>query len=252
MYIDKRAQVEKNCLIGKGSHIFGKVKLMKNIRIGENTIIYGPALIGSGTYIGPNCVIGHPDKEGLTSALSSSDELNLNSEKDLLKVGESCILRAGSVVYTNVSIGNAVESGHNIMIREHVKIGNNTKIGTNSVVDGSCNIGSNVSIQTGVYICTNSEIEDAVFLGPNCVLTNDKYLMQKKTKLLGPIVKKGASIGANATLMPGVIIGKGAIVGAEALVNENVPPRTVYVGLPAKLKRSMPADWTSILEKKKK
>jgi acetyltransferase-like isoleucine patch superfamily enzyme len=133
------------------------------------------------------------------------------------------------------------------MVRENVTIGAGTKIGTNTVVDGSTRIGSRVSIQTGVYVCTYSTIEDGVFLGPCCVFTNDKFVTQKPYKLVGPTVKKGASIGANALLFPGIVVGEGAVVGSQAMVNIDVPPRTIFVGIPARKIRDLPVDWHSSL-----
>ena len=134
-----------------------------------------------------------------------------------------------------------------MLVRENVTIGPRTKIGTNVVIDGSTRIGAKVSIQTGVYICTYSVVEDGVFLGPCCVFTNDKYVVQKPFKLIGPTVKKGASIGANALLFPGVTVGEGAVVGSQAMVNSDVPARTIFVGLPARKLRDVPDDWRSSL-----
>jgi acetyltransferase-like isoleucine patch superfamily enzyme len=146
-------------------------------------------------------------------------------------------------------LGRKVSFGHNVLVREKVTIGSESKVGTNSVVDGSCTIGNRVSIQTGVYICTYSTVEDSVFLGPCCVFTNDRYVTQKPFKLVGPTVRKGASIGANALLFPGVTVGEGALVGSQAMVNADVPPRTVYVGVPARKIRDLTDDWHSSLLK---
>jgi acetyltransferase-like isoleucine patch superfamily enzyme len=162
-------------------------------------------------------------------------------------IGKNCVLRSGTTVYSNVQIGNNVLFGHNSVIREAVSIGRGTKIGTNVVIDGTSRIGSDVSIQTGVYICTYSTVEDQVFLGPRCVFTNDKYVMQQPFKLIGPTVKRGASIGANALLFPGITIGEGAVVGSQAMVNSDVPPRTIFAGIPAKKLRSVPKGWRSAL-----
>ena len=87
----------------------------------------------------------------------------------------------------------------------------------------------------------------AVFLGPCCVFTNDKFVTQKPFKLLGPTVKKGASIGANALLFPGVTVGEGAVVGAQAMVKSDVAPRTIVVGIPATKLADVPNDWHSSL-----
>ncbi len=251
-YLDARTQVEKGCRIGKGCRIYGKVRLTSRTYVGDNTIIYGPAVIGKKTYIGPNCLLGHPDRTRLNEKISSPRDLEMNRDSDNLVIGEECIIRSGSIIYTNVELGRRAEFGHNVMIREKVKIGEDTLVGTNTVIDGSCEIGRNVSIQTGVYICANSTIEGAVFLGPYCVFTNDKYAMQKEAKLIGPTIKRGASIGANATLMAGITVGEGAVVGAETLVNRDVPARTICVGVPAKIKEPLPDDWHSLLESRGK
>lgn len=214
----------------------------EGVHIDANAILYGPIKIGRHSYIGPNCVIGFP----------AADELNqlTKSHKSIKKptvLGEKCIVRSGATIYSNVTVRNNVSFGHNAMIREKVTIGAGTKVGTNVVVDGSTRIGSRVSVQTGVYICTYSTIEDGVFLGPCCVFTNDKFVTQKPYELIGPTVRKGASIGANALLFPGVVVGEGAVIGSQAMVNTDVPPRTIVVGVPARKIRDVPGDWHSSL-----
>ena len=167
--------------------------------------------------------------------------------KHLTVLGDDCIVRAGTSIYTNVEIANDVSFGHNVLVREGVTIGDHTKLGTNVVIDGKSRVGAHVSIQTGVYICTFSTIEDSVFLGPCSVFTNDKYVTQKPYKLIGPTIKKGASIGANALLFPGVTVGDGAVVGSQAMVNSNVAPRTIVAGIPARRISKVPKEWHSSL-----
>ena len=207
-----------------------------------NSVIYGPVTLSQGTYLAANCVIGFPDSSELAK-LTIGD----NGPKEPTIIGKHCIIRSGTTIYSNVKIADRVIFGHNVVIREDVTIGEGTKLGTNVVIDGSSRIGSKVSIQTGVYICTYSTVEDQVFLGPRCVFTNDKYVMQKSFKLVGPIVKRGASIGANALLFPGVTVGEGAVVGSQAMVNSDVPSRTIFVGIPAKKLRTVPKMWRSAL-----
>ena len=236
-------------MLVRGAHVEAGARLIGNVNVGKgayvdsNSVLYGPLKIGNGTYIGPNCVIGFP-------ALSELGELIRSRrarEKKLTVIGERCVVRSGTTIYSNVTIADEVAFGHNAMVRENVTIGKGTKLGTNVVVDGSTRIGNHVSVQTGVYICTYSTIEDSVFLGPCCVFTNDKFVVQKEFKLVGPIVKKGASIGANALLFPGVTIGEGAVVGAQAMVNSEVAPRTIVAGIPAKRLGEVPSDWNSSL-----
>jgi len=215
------------------------------VHVGANAVLYGPLKIGAGSYIGSNCVIGFPSSSELDELRTSH---KLRGKKSTV-IGERCIVRSGAAIYSNVTLGNDVSLGHNVLIRENVTIGNGSKLGTNSVVDGTTTIGNHVSIQTGVYVCTYSTVEDSVFLGPCCVLTNDKYVTQKPFKLIGPTVKRGASIGANALLFPGITVGEGAVVGSQAMVNVDVPPRTIFVGVPAKKIKDLTDDWRSSLLK---
>jgi acetyltransferase-like isoleucine patch superfamily enzyme len=243
------AFVERNNLLGTGTRIRAGVRLDGEVRTGENVlidtnaIISGPVRIGRSTYIGPHCVIGHPNATELSHLVTA----NKIRAKSLTSIGRECVIRSGSTIYSNVRIGDGVAFGHNVMVREDVTIGDRTKIGTNSVVDGKSKIGSSVSVQTGVYICTFSTVEDAVFLGPCCVFTNDKYVTQKMFELIGPTVKKGASIGANVLLFPGIVVGEGAMVGSQAMVNKDVPARTIFAGIPARKMRDVPKAWQSSL-----
>jgi acetyltransferase-like isoleucine patch superfamily enzyme len=245
--IDAAASVEKQSLLGPntrlraGARLTGYVKTGKNSLIDFNAIILGPVSIGSGTYIGPNCVVGYPTSRELMKSAGSL------SSKSKTTIGKNCIIRSGTTIYSAVKIGDDVSFGHNVLVRENVTVGNRTILGTNVAIDGTSTIGSNVSMQTGVYLCTYSTVEDSVFLGPCCVFTNDKYMYQKKFKLIGPTVRRGASIGANSLLFPGITVGERAVVGSQAMVNQDVPPRTIYVGLPARKMRAVPNSWCSSL-----
>ena len=171
--------------------------------------------------LGVNCVI--------------QDNVTLgDSEEGLVIIGDNAFIRSGSIIYSNVKIGNGLKTGHSILVRENSDIGDNVLIGTNSVLDGNCKIGNNVSVQTSAYITAYTTIEDDVFIGPRVVTTNDRYMF-RGAKLIGPTIKKGARIGANATILPGVVIGRGAVVGSGAVVSRDVPDQVTVVGNPAKI-----------------
>jgi acetyltransferase-like isoleucine patch superfamily enzyme len=174
-------------------------------------------LIGDDPVIQENVILGH-------------------SEHGQVIIGKNALIRSGSIIYSNVKIGNGFRTGHRVLIRENSEIGDNVLIGTNSVVDGNCKLGNNISIQTDAYITAYTTIEDNVFVGPRVVTTNDKY-MYYGAKLAGPIIKKGARIGANATILPGVVIGEEAIVGSGAVVTRDVPAGSTVVGNPARVIR---------------
>jgi len=248
--VDAKAEIAERCFIGPGSRLFGYVKANKFVRIDSNVTVYGPAEIEESAYIGPNCVLGHPTRRELSKILESGSPESKTVEGKILKVGRSCRIRAGCIIYSDVTVGDEVEFGHNVLVRENVRIGDNSRIGTNVVIDGSCNIGRGVSIQTGAYLCAYSNVEDYVFLGPYCVFTNDKYVMQKRVRLVGPTVKRGASIGASATLMAGIAVGEGAVVGAGSVVTRDVPRRTVCFGVPARRRKKIPETWRPILKER--
>jgi len=238
----------RRAYVQRGARLVGSVQLGEGAYVDSNAILYGPLRIGKGTYIGPSCVIGFPALNEL-GELIRSKKISVKKETS---IGENCVVRSGTTIYSNVVVADDVAFGHNVMVRENVTIGSGTKLGTNVVVDGSTKIGSHVSIQTGVYVCTYSTIEDGVFLGPCCIFTNDKYVVQKPFQLRGPTVKKGASIGANALLFPDVTVGEGAVVGAQAMVKSDVAARTIVVGIPARKLADVPNDWhSSLLENRK-
>lgn len=150
------------------------------------------------------------------------------------KIGKDAVIRAGTIIYCGVQIGDNFKSGHSVLIRENTQIGDNVLVGTRTTIEGDTVIGSNVSIQTGAFIPTNTRIGNSVFIGPNASLLNDKYPLRVEQDLVGPRIGEGATIGGNATILPGVQIGEGAFVAAGAVVTEDVPEWCVAKGNPAR------------------
>jgi acetyltransferase-like isoleucine patch superfamily enzyme len=178
--------------------------------------------------------LGYPSGNILNEIRQKGIEIENHSYPGVT-IGDNAVIRPNTTIYCDVSIGNNLRTGHNAMIREKTTMGDNVLIGTNVVIDGNTTIGNNVSIQSNVYIPTNTIIEDNVFLGPCSVLTNDKYPIRVKYDLKGPILRKGASIGANSTILPGIEIGEGSMVAAGSLVTKNIPPWKLAIGFPAKI-----------------
>lgn len=123
-------------------------------------------------------------------------------------------------------------------IQEGAMIGEYCNICDGCFVEGGAVIGNHVTIKNGVEVFNGVTIEDDVFLGAHSTFINDKYPRSNRKDawvLEKTFVKKGATIGANATIMGGVTIGEFAVVGAGSVVTKNVPPYTIVVGNPAKL-----------------
>jgi len=117
------------------------------------------------------------------------------------------------------------------------RIGVDCNICSHCLIENDVVIGDRVTVKSGVQLWDGIRLEDDVFVGPNVTFTNDKYPKSKNTDYKNEriVVQKGASLGANATLLPGITIGEAAIVGAGAVVTKDVPPRVRVCGNPAKL-----------------
>lgn len=131
-----------------------------------------------------------------------------------------------------------------VKVWQYASIGANTEIGEGSVVGScvwigkNCKIGKNCRFQHGAFIPNGTVIEDDVFIGPNCTLTDDKYPRSgnKDYLALPPKICRGASLGAGCVILPGVIIEAGAMVGAGAVVTNDVTYGDLAVGVPARSK----------------
>lgn len=119
------------------------------------------------------------------------------------------------------------------------KIGDNCNICANVLIENDVVIGDNVTVKSGVQLWDGITVEDNVCIGPNVTFTNDKYPRSKNPdwKLSKITVKKGASIGANSTILAGVTIGENAMIGAGSVVTKNVPAGELWLGNPARFVR---------------
>ncbi|MEZ8511495.1 acyltransferase [Vibrio splendidus] len=122
------------------------------------------------------------------------------------------------------------------VVLPNASIGSNCNICSHCLIENDVSIANNVTIKSGVQVWDGITIEDNVFIGPNVTFTNDKTPRSKNypEHFLKTIIQKGASIGANSTILPGIIIGEGAMVGAGSVVTRSVAPFSTVVGNPAK------------------
>lgn len=136
-------------------------------------------------------------------------------------------------------IGEGTKIWHFVHIREKAKIGKNCNIGKGAYIDTEVVIGNNVKIQNFATIYKGVIIEDDVFIGPAVVFTNDLYpraFIWSEEKIKRTVVRRGASIGANSTIICGIEIGEYAMIGAGSVVTKSIPPHSLVYGNPAKLR----------------
>ena len=143
-----------------------------------------------------------------------------------------------AVIDEGCSIGDGSKIWHFSDLMELAEIGKDCNIGQNVFIANNVVLGKNVKVQNNVSLYSGVICEDDVFLGPSMVFTNVKNprsAISRNDNFSQTVIKKGASIGANATIVCGVTIGSFAFVGAGAVITKDVPPFALMIGVPAKL-----------------
>lgn len=179
------------------------------------------ALIGKNSEVHENVIIG----------------LKYKKDCEKARIGNNSVIRAGSIIYADVSIGDYFQTGHNVVIRGKTMIGNHVTMGTNTVVEGNVKIGDFVKIESNCYIPTHTEIGSRVFFGPNATLTNDKYPLKMRNQYSpkGPKIEDNVTLGAGAIVLPGIKIGKGSFISAATVVTKDIPTMSLVKGIPGKI-----------------
>ena len=198
------------------------------MQIGENSIILDGAVLGK-----------LPAKASLSATTGEAREL------PPLVIGWGVTIGANCVIYRGATLGDGVFVGDLASVREDVSIGELTIIGRGVTIENKTTIGRKCKIETEAYITAMSTVEDYCFIAPCAAFTNDNYLgrtEERKKRFGGPVLRRGARIGANATLLPGVTVGEDALVAAGSLVTKDVPPRMVVLGVPARPLRPVPEE----------
>lgn len=144
---------------------------------------------------------------------------------------------SSAIVDEGAVIGDNTKIWHFSHVCSNSIIGNDCSLGQNVYVGNNVKIGNKVKIQNNVSVYDNVTLEDEVFCGPSMVFTNvmnPRAAIERKTEFKDTLVKKGATLGANCTIVCGTTLGKYSFIGAGAVVNKDIPPYALMVGVPAK------------------
>lgn len=136
-------------------------------------------------------------------------------------------------------IGTGTHIWQFVVVLANADIGENCNICSHCFIENNVRIGDRVTVKCGVQLWDGITLQSDVFVGPNVTFSNDKYPRSKQypTEFPKTLIKKSASIGANATILPGITIGVGAMIGAGSVVTKDVPDYALVIGNPAKIIR---------------
>jgi acetyltransferase-like isoleucine patch superfamily enzyme len=201
-------------------------------------VVYPGTVLGEGVRVLEHAVVG---KQPVLSPRSNAPREPLPPAE----LGDGTVVSTGAVVFAGSRLGVRVIVGDQACVRERVEIGDDVVVGRGVLVENDTTIGALAKIQAGAYITAYSRLEEAVFVAPCVVTTNDNFMGRTERRhglVKGPTIRRGARVGGGAVLCPGVEIGEDAFVGAGAVVTRDVAPRAVVVGNPARVLREVPSD----------
>lgn len=203
-----------------------------NVAIQNNVIVHSYTDIGSYTKILDETILGR--KPMATGSIERKVEDNLSS----LQIGKGCVIGVSSTIYKGTHIGNDVLIADNASIREECFIDDGCVISRGVTINYNTKIGKRTKIMDLTHITGNMVIEDDVFVSVGITSTNDNTMGRTQygeDHVKGPTIRKFATIGGGASLLPGVEVGDNAIIGMGAVVSKNIPSKKVAMGIPAKV-----------------
>jgi acetyltransferase-like isoleucine patch superfamily enzyme len=214
--------------------------------IGNFVSMHGGVELEGGARIGDFVELGHPTKaetQGADPTAASERVADLVLPSPRTVIGPGCIIRSHSVVYSFVTAGARLVTGHGAVIREHTTIGDRVVFGTYASCDGYTRIGDDVQVGQYAQLSQAARIGSGSFIGGHTVFSDNRMAIRAvEFDLFGAVVEEYVRVGLACVILPGVTIGTDAVVGAGSVVTKDVPPRTVAAGNPCRVLRALSED----------
>ena len=175
------------------------------------------AIMGEGPLVGPDVMVG----------------FRYHSECGPAHIGKHCILRKGTIIYGDVTIGDHFQSCDYAVIRAMVKIGDYCALYNQSTIEGIVRLGDEVRIMSHTYMPSRTWIGNHVFIGPSVTFISGRFPGRSDPMLTprGPTIEDDVMIGGGVTILPGITIGERSFIAAGAVVTRDVPPRSFVIGV---------------------
>jgi acetyltransferase-like isoleucine patch superfamily enzyme len=205
------------------------------VRFGANVVVHDGVVLGDDVTVQDGVVLGKPPKLRPGSAAEGR-------EIEPLRVEAGATICTQAIVFAGAWIGPGAIVGDQAYVRERARVGAGSLVGRGTCVDNDVVVGERVRLQSGVYLTAFSLVEDDVFVGPCAMSTNDDTMARQAStaELRGATLRRACRIGGGAVLTPGVEVGEEAFVAAGAVVTNDVAPRAVVMGVPARMVRRVP------------
>ena len=187
----------------------------------SDTSRFDNAIIGDGALIEPDVTVG----------------FRFHSQCGPASIGKDCILRKGTLIYGDVTIGDHFQTGHYAVIRARVEIGDYCTVFNHATIEGIVRMGNGVRINTHSYVPSRTWIGDHVFIGPGVTFLNSRVPLRRHPTPTprGATIEDDVMIGGGATILPEITIGERSFIAAGAVVTKDVPPRSFVIGVPGRI-----------------
>lgn len=237
--LDRTATIGAGTSLGEFCFVGKNARIGAGCVIGHHVVIHDDAIIGENVRIDDGSVIGKLPMKAVISATTQDQEL------PPCRIADNCLIGTHVIIYRGAVIAEKVLIADLSTVRENVSIGKFTIVGRGVAIENFCKIGNYVKLETNVYVTAYSEIGDRAFIAPCVATSNDNYVGRTEERFKhfkGIVVKKGARIGVNATILPGKVINEDALVAAGAIVTKDAPARKIMAGTPARAIRDVPKE----------